>query len=165
MRDTASSGRREASQTPPEKPLKNNSLSPPSSRSSPKSSHNRLRSPTKVNRTLADSQNQLKALPRSEPSRFTVSPSHTCQAKISFNVTTLMGQNVAISLPPTATVGDIKDQIALAIGVPRETQSLIFVNSELKYDSENIQRLGIQEGSHLRLVTRMTGGNSFISWH
>jgi hypothetical protein len=71
-----------------------------------------------------------------------------------------MGQTVALSMSPMDTLGDIKDQIALAIGVPRETQSLIFVNSELKCDSESIQNLGIQEGSNLKLVTRMAGGNS-----
>jgi len=77
---------------------------------------------------------------------------------ISIQVETLLGQNLSVQILSTASVLELKEKIFETQGIPVESQIIIYRENQLNDNSIMIGKLGIQEGSVLKLLVHMAGG-------
>ena len=79
------------------------------------------------------------------------------QGYCSFVVKTLTGVNIDIKMDFHDTIGQLKNYIYDAEGIPPDQQRLIYGSKQLLNDDESIQLCGIHHGATIHLVLRLRG--------
>ncbi|KAJ3129342.1 hypothetical protein HK098_001754 [Nowakowskiella sp. JEL0407] len=80
------------------------------------------------------------------------------QQIISLNIGTLTGKTFTVDVTSNDTIEDVKVLIFEELGIPVESQCLVFREKNLNDNRATISGLGLRTGASLQLVIQMAGG-------